>query len=83
MSMLHLLRKWIDIIEYRKVEDEKRRKAEVRPTAADDDEFVGVMVEPPGDGPAPKMTCRVCGYQAETRHPYCPRCLAETMVKRR
>jgi hypothetical protein len=82
MSMLHLLRKWIDVIEYRKVEEEKKRKREVRPVEGDDD-FVGVLVEPPGPGKPPTLTCRVCGYQAETRHPYCPRCLAETMEKRR
>jgi hypothetical protein len=82
MSMLHLLRKYIDSIQFRQVEEESRRKREVKPPESDDD-FVGVLPPPPAVKGAPLLTCRVCGYQAETRHPYCPRCLAETMERRR
>jgi rubrerythrin len=67
MSMLHLFRKYFDPIEYRRVEQEKKRVIEVKAPEAK----------------APMLSCRVCGYQAETRHRYCPRCLAETMEPRR
>ena len=82
MSMLHLLRKYIDWVEFRKVEEEKKRKREVK-TPESDDDLVEVLPPPQADPAAPTLTCRVCGYQAKTHHRYCPRCLAETMERRR
>jgi hypothetical protein len=57
MSMLHLFRKYIDWVEYRKVEDEKKRKLEVKAPASDDD-LVAEVALPPDSRRAPLLTCR-------------------------
>jgi hypothetical protein len=81
MSILHSILRYIDPIQYRQIQEERRRKREALPPEVDEDDL-----DQPARPPQQKqgmLTCRVCGYAAETRHPYCPRCLAETMEPRR
>jgi hypothetical protein len=82
MSILHSFLRFIDPVQYRQQEEDKRRKREALPPEVD-----GKDVELPAprsvEARAPLLRCRVCGYQAETRHRYCPRCLAETMERAR
>jgi hypothetical protein len=76
--MLDLLRRFIDSIEYRKEEAEKRRKREALPPDQDPD-LVDVVVPPsPAGAPEPTLVCRICAHAGTG--PYCPVCLAETMV---
>jgi hypothetical protein len=82
MSILHSILRFIDPIQHRQQEQDKRRKREVTPPEADGDEVVAPPPRPPG-ARVPLLRCRVCRYQAETRHPFCPRCLAETMERPR
>lgn len=80
MSMLDSLWRFVDPIEFRKKQEERRQKRKVQPPGVDDD-----VELPPArpDGKAPPLVCRVCGYSGGPEHRFCPRCLAETMERRR
>ena len=80
MSILDSLLRFVDPIEFRKKQEERRQKRKVQPPGVDDD------VELPPSRPAgeaPPLVCRVCGYSGGPEHRFCPRCLAETMERRR
>ena len=68
MSLLWSLRRYVDSIEYRRQEEDRRIKREVRPAEPDGAD---------GDG----ERARVCDYEGDARG-YCPTCLAETMEKK-
>jgi rubrerythrin len=82
MSVLDSLLRFIDPIEFRKVKEERRRKRQAQPPGADDDLDVAMPAERPQHAGAP-LVCRVCGYSGGPEHKFCPRCLAETMERRR
>ena len=77
MSLLWTFRKLVDPIEHlREVTDQRRH---LKPESDLDPDEVArslVTVEPR----APARRCRVCGHLGGS-DPYCPRCLAETMVE--
>ena len=78
MSILYLLRKYVDPIQFQQQEEEKRRKLETRQAeeAGDDGEGEGKGA---AAGRGARYCCRVCGYDG--REPdFCPHCLAGTMV---
>ena len=82
MSILDSLLKWIDPIEFRKTTAERRRKRKAQPPGNDDEVDVALPEERPMRAGAP-LVCRVCGYEGGPEHRYCPRCLAETMERKR
>jgi hypothetical protein len=82
MSLLQSFLRLIDPIEYRRQEQDKRRKREALPPEVDGHE----LDEPAPSAPRPKvplLRCRICRYEAATGHRFCPRCLAETMERAR
>jgi hypothetical protein len=78
MSILQSLLRFVDPIQYRQIQEERRRKREALPPDVDPDE-IDEPSPPPSRKQRGTLTCRVCGYSAPTQHRYCPRCLAETM----
>jgi rubrerythrin len=76
MSILHSLRRWIDINAWRDEHEDLRRQREDWPPEVDPDEVDDVPEAPT----PPKMLyrCRICDYESE-RGDYCPTCLASTM----
>jgi rubrerythrin len=52
-----------------KVVEERREHAQARARTDED------------DAAPPALICKACGYEGQDR--YCPRCLADTMVKQR
>jgi hypothetical protein len=82
MSILHSILRFIDPVEYRRTQEERRRKREAIPPEVDDD-----LIDEPPPRPTPAagapLICRVCGYSGGPEHKFCPRCLAETMERRR
>ncbi len=82
MSILDSLLRFVDPIHFRKKQEERRRQRKVQPPGVDDDVAVDVPDAPPARAAAP-LVCRVCGYQGGPEHRFCPRCLAETMERRR
>jgi hypothetical protein len=83
MSIFDSLLRLVDPIAYRKKQEERRQKRKVQPPGFDDE--VDVPDAPPGGTAhaAPPLICRVCGYSGGPDHRFCPRCLAETMERRR
>jgi hypothetical protein len=67
MSILDSLLRFIDPIEFRQKQQERRRAS---------------RAEAPRRA-GPPLVCRVCGYTGGPEHRYCPRCLAETMERKR
>jgi hypothetical protein len=82
MSILDSLLRFVDIIEYRQKQQERQRKRKVQPPGADDEVDVELPPDRPPHAEAP-LVCRVCAYQGGPEHRFCPRCLAETMERRR
>lgn len=76
--MLHLLRRFIDSIEYRKQQAEERRKREAIPPEVDPDAVDVVTPPVPAARAQAPLVCRICGHTGRDR--FCPACLAETMV---
>ncbi|MDB4970254.1 MAG: hypothetical protein JWN44_5943 [Myxococcales bacterium] len=83
MSIFDSLLRLVDPIAYRKKQEERRQKRKVQPPGFDDG--VELPDAPPGGAgvAAAPLTCRVCGYRGGPDHRFCPRCLAETMERRR
>ena len=76
MSILDTLLKFIDPVQHRQQQEERRRKREALPPEVDADDID--EPEAPRDPKAPLMQCRVCRH--EGTGPFCPKCLAQTMV---
>jgi len=83
MSLIEPLLRFFDIIEFRKKQEDRHRKKKAQPPGVPDDEDVVIPEERPPGAVATPLTCRVCGYQGGPEHKFCPRCLAETMERRR
>jgi len=77
MSLLWSLRKYVDSIEHRQQEDDRKKKREVRPAEADGADGEVELV-PKVNARIVDGACRVCGYEGDAKS-YCPTCLAETM----
>jgi hypothetical protein len=75
MSILDTLLKFVDPVQHRLKQEDRRRKREALPPDVDEDEIDEVAVRP---HKAPLMECRVC-YHIGTG-PFCPECLAQTML---
>jgi hypothetical protein len=82
MSILDSLLRLVDVIEFRKKQEDRRRKRKAQPPGDDDNVDVTLPPERPARAQAP-LTCRVCAYQGGPEHRFCPRCLAETMERRK
>ena len=77
MSLLWVLRKYIDSIGVREEEAQHRRHREAKPADPEDDDTAIVIEKPPEKAP-PTYRCRVCS-QVGTDADFCPSCLAGTM----
>ena len=82
MSILHSLLRWVDIIEYRqKQSGDRETRRSGRPA------FPTTTTSSCRRSGRPRRTaplvCRICGYSGGPEHRFCPRCLAETMERRR
>jgi hypothetical protein len=75
MSILDSLLRFIDPVEHRERQAQRRRAREVRPSDADGDP-ADEPVSATGR-PTPLMECRVCHRRDRTV--FCPDCLAQTM----
>lgn len=83
MSILDSLLRLVDPIAHRERQEERRRKQKVQPPGSDDDaDEVVVPSDRPGAARA-RLVCRICGYVGGPDHPWCPRCLAQTMHRQR
>lgn len=82
MSILDSLIRFVDPVEFIKKQGERRRQQKEQPPGVPDDEDVTLPPPRPQPAKAP-LVCRVCGYQGGPEHRFCPRCLAETMERRR
>jgi len=82
MSILDSLIRFVDPVEFRKKQAERRRQRKAQPPGVPDDEDVALPASRPEPARTP-LVCRVCGYQGGPEHRFCPRCLAETMERRR
>lgn len=82
MSLFEPLLRFVDIIAFRKKQEERQRKRKAQPPGVPDDEEVALPEPRPSAVGAP-LTCRVCRYEGGPEHKFCPRCLAETMERRR
>jgi len=82
MSILDSLIRFVDPVEFIKKQAERRRQQKEQPPGVPDDEDVSLPPSRPEPAKAP-LVCRVCGYQGGPEHRFCPRCLAETMERRR
>jgi rubrerythrin len=80
MSIFESLLRFIDIIEFRNKQEERRVKRKEQPPGDDDDVDIEVPPSRPESVGAP-LRCRVCGYSGGPEHRFCPRCLAETMER--
>jgi hypothetical protein len=76
MSMLDSLLRYIDDpVQYRRRQEELRRKREAVPPEIDEDDLD--IPELPRERSVPDRQCRICQHRGPER--YCPSCLAETM----
>ena len=82
MSILDSLLRWVDVNVYRQKQLERREARKKRPPGLPDDDDVELPEPRPEQASSP-LTCRVCGYTGGPEHKFCPRCLAETMERRR
>jgi hypothetical protein len=76
MSILDSLLRFIDPVQHRHQQEERRRKREALPPDVDADDID--EAEPPRTIAQPLMECRVCHHRGHGK--FCPECLAETMV---
>lgn len=81
MSILHSLLRYIDPIGFRQKQEERRREREAVPPDLEGDD-IG-LPPPRPDAAHQPLVCRLCGHRGGAEHRYCPRCLAETMERRR
>lgn len=77
MSLLWVLRKFIDPVQHREETEELRRKREAIPPDVDPD-LLESAAPPPPKPDTRRWRCRVCGHQSGDGR-YCPTCLADTM----
>lgn len=77
MSILWVLRKYIDSIAAREDEATARRHREARPADLEDDD-ADIVVPPQPVKEPPKFRCRVCGVEGSDAS-FCTDCLAATM----
>jgi hypothetical protein len=77
VSILWVLRKYIDSIAAREEEASARRHREARPADLEDDD-ADIVVPSQPVREAPKFRCRVCGAES-TDASFCTDCLAATM----
>ncbi|HEY2743381.1 MAG TPA: hypothetical protein VGL86_02105 [Polyangia bacterium] len=82
MSILDTLLRWVDVNEYRKKQTDRREARKKRPPGVPDDDDIALPPSRP-EGAVRPLVCRVCGYTGGPAHRFCPRCLAETMERRR
>ncbi len=82
MSILDSLLRFIDPVHFREQQEERRRKRDAIPPEVDADDVDLPPARPPGAAAVP-LVCRICGYSGGPEHRFCPRCLAETMERRR
>jgi hypothetical protein len=75
MSILDSLLRFIDPVQHRQQQEDRRRKREALPPDVDEDE---VDVVAPRATKAPAMQCRICHHEGTGQ--FCPTCLAQTMV---
>jgi rubrerythrin len=68
MSIFDTLLRLVDPIAHRQKQEQRRVERK------------GPSRPAPAGAP---LICRVCGYEGGPEHRYCPRCLAETMERRR
>jgi hypothetical protein len=80
MSLLWELRRFIDPIDFRKEDEERRRARECLPPDVDPDQpdQIARGIAPTVNAPPARFACRVCGHRS-TDASYCPECLADTM----
>ena len=82
MSILDSLLRFIDPVQFREQQEERRRKRDAIPPELDGDE-VALPPPRPRAAEASPLFCRICGYSGGPEHRFCPRCLAETMQRKR
>ncbi len=76
MSLLWLFKRFVDPAAHRDEEAERRRQREAIPPEFQPD---GTDLAPTARAPAAVVRrCRVCAH--EGTDPFCPRCLADTMI---
>lgn len=77
MSLVWLLRKFVDPVQHREDAEELRRKREAIPPDIDPD-LVDAAAPPPPKADGRRWRCRVCAHESGDGS-YCPTCLADTM----
>jgi hypothetical protein len=77
VSLLWLLRRYIDPIEHRAEAEDRRRARETAP--ADGQPDATDFAIPHGDADVGRYVCRICGHESGDGA-YCPDCLADTML---
>ena len=82
MSVFDSLLRLIDPVAHRRKQEQRRRARKAQPPGLGDDDEIALPPSRPDPSQAP-LVCRVCGYQGGPAHRFCPRCLAETMERRR
>lgn len=80
MSLMWTLRKFADPLQWLRESEEKRAAREVKPGEPKDGGS-DVVLETP-ERPAEQWACRTCAYESGAGD-YCPKCLADTMRRRR
>jgi hypothetical protein len=81
MSLMWTLRKLVDPLEWLKEDEEKRSAREDKPGEPKDGGGGGVTIEEV-PRPAESWACRICAHES-TSGGYCPKCLADTMQRKR
>jgi hypothetical protein len=76
MLIIYPLLRLIDPIQYRKQQEDRRRKRETPPDVDPDDVELELPVQ--AVRREKERVCRVCSHRGTG--PFCPHCLAETMV---
>ena len=79
VSLLWVLRKYIDSISQREEEAKQRRQREAWPADLSPDD-TDIVIEDQPDKASERFRCRLCGHESADGA-YCPDCLAPTMEK--